>query len=59
MRVRLTKDCYCYTCGRYFNYLGIASHRASHRRRYEDCTIRFTYGDVRGWKYSELKGEKQ
>lgn len=55
MRARLTKDCYC--CGRAFNYLGIASHRASHRRRREDCTIRFTYGDVKSWKYSELKGE--
>lgn len=30
---------------------------ASHRRRREDCTIRFTYGDVKSWKYSELKGE--
>ena len=38
-----------------FNYLGIASHRASHRRRREDCTMRFTYGDVKSWKYSELK----
>lgn len=25
MRVRVTKDCYCYTCNREFNYLGIAS----------------------------------
>lgn len=23
----------------------------------EECTIRFTYGDVKSWKYSELKGE--
>lgn len=57
MRARRTKDCYCFTCGRSFNYLGIASHRASHRRRREDCTIMFTYGDVKSWKYSELKGE--
>lgn len=33
-----------------FNCLGIASRRASHRRR----RIMFTYGDV---KYSELKGD--
>nr|DAV84433.1 MAG TPA: C2H2 type zinc-finger protein [Caudoviricetes sp.] len=48
MRARLTKDCYCYTCGRAFNYLGIASHRASHRRRRrrEYCTIRKPNGDV-------------
>lgn len=26
MRARTTKDCYCYTCGREFNYLGIALH---------------------------------
>ena len=57
MRARLSKDCYCYTCGRAFNYLGIASHRASHRRRCEDCTIMFTYGDVKSWEYSKLKGE--
>lgn len=55
MRARLSKDCYCYTCAKSFNYLGIASHRASHRRRREDCTIMFTYGDVKSWKYSELK----
>nr|DAR75471.1 MAG TPA: hypothetical protein [Caudoviricetes sp.] len=55
MRARVTKDCYCYTCDREFNYLGIARHRAAHRDRHEDCTIRFTYGNIRVWKYSELE----
>ena len=55
MRARVTKDCYCYTCDREFNYLGIASHRASHRRKREDCIIEFTYGNIRSWKYSELE----
>lgn len=40
---------------REFNYLGIASHRASHRRKREDCIIEFTYGNIGHWKYSELK----
>lgn len=57
MRARVTKDCYCYTCDREFNYLGIANHRASHRRRREDCTIELTYGNIRTWKYSEIKGD--
>lgn len=43
MRARTTKDCFCYTCNRAFNYLGIASHRASHRRKREDCVIEFNW----------------
>lgn len=57
MRARTSKDCHCYTCDRKFNYLGIASHRASHKRKREDCIIEFTYGDIYEWKYSELKQE--
>ena len=46
--------CYCHTCRRWFDPLGIASHRAMHRRKREDCTIMFTAGDTYTWKYSEL-----
>jgi len=36
-----SKDCFCYKCKKYFNSLGIASHRAAHRNRGEDCTISY------------------
>ena len=44
MRVTRDKNCYCETCGRYFHYLGIMSHRAMHRRKKESCVIEFTDG---------------
>lgn len=37
------KTCYCWTCNKFFHYLGIARHRAMHRDRKENCTI--SYGD--------------
>jgi len=37
---------YCHTCERYFDPLGIASHRAAHRRRNETCRITYTNGDT-------------
>lgn len=40
------KECYCRTCDRWFNYLGIASHRAAHLRKGEECTITYTNGDT-------------
>ena len=46
------KDCYCHTCGRAFHHFGIASHRAAHRRRGEDCKITFSNGKTYVWKYS-------
>lgn len=52
MKVTRDKNCYCHTCAKAFHYLGIASHRAGHRERREDCTITFTYGDTKTWKYS-------
>jgi len=37
------KDCYCHTCDKKFNHLGISAHRAAHRNRNENCII--TYSD--------------
>lgn len=47
-------NCFCRTCGRWFNHRGIASHRAIHRRREEECTITYSTGKTfrhlfRGW----------
>jgi hypothetical protein len=55
MRVTSSKNCYCHTCGKWFHYLGISRHRASHRDKKEDCKITFTYGDTHIWRYSEDK----
>lgn len=43
------KDCYCHNCDKDFHHLGIASHRATHRRKNEDCVI--TYSDGKTFKH--------
>lgn len=55
MFVTDSKDCYCHTCDKDFHYLGIARHRAMHRKKKEDCKITFTHGDTYIWRYSEDK----
>ncbi len=55
MRVTNDKNCYCHTCAKDFHYLGIARHRARHKKMGEDCEITFTYGDTYIYKYSEIK----
>lgn len=55
MRVTRAKNCYCHTCAKAFHYMGIASHRAAHRERREDCTITFTYGETITWKFSRCE----
>lgn len=47
------KTCRCHTCGKAFNPLGIARHRAAHRDRHEDCTITYTYGDTAKYEFSK------
>ena len=49
------KNCYCYTCNKEFHHLGIAGHRASHRRRKEDCKIAFTNGETYVYRFSKNK----
>ena len=53
------KTCYCHTCRRRFHSMGIARHRAMHRDKREDCTIRFTSGDTYTWRYSTLEQEEE
>lgn len=40
------KTCYCHTCGKWFNPLGIMNHRRSHLNRGETVKITFTHGDT-------------
>lgn len=40
------KNCYCHNCDRWFHYLGIASHRAAHQVRGEECKITYTNGET-------------
>ncbi len=50
------KSCYCHTCDKSFNYLGIARHRAAHRDRKEDCKITYTNGDTYLYEYADDQG---
>ena len=36
----------CHTCNKHYHYLGIAKHRAMHRKKMEDCVITYTNGDT-------------
>ena len=47
------KDCFCHTCQRDIHHLGIASHRAAHRRKKQDCVISFSTGRTLTWSYSK------
>lgn len=53
------KQCYCKTCDRWFHYLGIARHRASHRRKQEDCVIMYTNGDAYKHEFSKLERQRK
>lgn len=53
MKVTRSKNCYCFTCHKFFHYLGIARHRAKHRDKKEDCQITFTSGRTFKWEYSK------
>lgn len=46
--------CYCHTCRRDFQALGIARHRAMHRDKREDCKITFSTGHTYTYGYSKL-----
>lgn len=50
------RDCYCYECDEKYHHLGIASHRAVHRRRNE--TVRIKYSDGRTETH-DFSGENQ
>lgn len=48
------KYCYCETCDRSIHYLGIAAHRAAHKRKSEDCVICYSGGDCYEHPYSGM-----
>ncbi len=50
-----TKDCYCHTCQREFNHMGIAKHRATHRNKKENCRITYSNGDTWTHAFGEKK----
>lgn len=45
--------CYCITCKKFYHRLGIARHRAMHRDKKENCTIRYSSGYVFEHGFSE------
>ena len=50
--MRQISHCYCRRCKRFFDSLGIAAHRAAHRRREEDCEIIYSSGIVLQHQFS-------
>jgi hypothetical protein len=46
-------NCYCHTCQKVFKPLGIAAHRAAHRRRNENCKITYSDGKTEFHKYDD------
>lgn len=47
------KTCYCHTCKKWFDPLGIMNHRKAHRVRKQDCKITFTHGDTYSYNFSK------
>ncbi len=58
MIVTRHKNCYCYTCKKWFHYLGIARHRAMHRDKKENCKISYTDGSKYKYSYGD-KNDRQ
>ena len=50
-------NCYCHTCDRTIGHRGIASHRAAHRRRKENCKITYSHGDTWNHRFAEKPKE--
>lgn len=49
--------CYCITCKRVIHSMGIARHRSAHKKRGEDCVIRYSNGDTYEHHFSKrVKG---
>ncbi len=47
------KTCYCVTCDKALHPMGVAGHRAMHKRRKQNCTIQVTSGKTFTWRYGE------
>ena len=52
------KSCFCETCKKWFHSLGIAAHRAMHRRRHEYCEICYSDGATYSHDYRVAAHDK-
>lgn len=48
-------NCYCYTCKRNFKLLGVMRHRAMHRDKEQDCTIRYPTGLIVAYAFNKAE----
>ena len=55
----LQYTCSCWNCERAFTRISIASHRAMHRRKKQDCIISYTNGDTYFYEFSKEINEKK
>lgn len=53
--VRRVRFCRCHTCKEWYDALGIASHRAMHRRKKEKCTITYSNGDTYDHNFDRIR----
>jgi len=44
--MRTKQKCYCFTCWKAIDSLGIARHRSMHRDKKEYCEIRYSRGNI-------------
>ena len=52
-KTTLSKNCTCHTCVKDFHHQGIATHRAMHRDKKENCKITYTNGETYVHEYAE------
>lgn len=55
MKHTADKNCYCLTCKKELHHMGVAMHKTMHRRKKENCKIRYTSGDVCLFEYEDIK----
>ena len=59
MKSSKEKDCYCYTCEKDINHLGIARHRAMHKHKNQYCKIMFSTGAVYEYEFDRKQNSKE
>ena len=50
-----SKNCTCHTCGKDFHHQGIATHRAMHRDKKENCRITYADGKTYVHEFAETE----
>ena len=53
------KNCYCHTCGKPLHSLGLASHRAMHRNKGENCRIENSHGEISKYKFAAVEADNK